>query len=244
MCRNGYRCDIRRTHPPLSTRYDADAGHDVPLGDHARPHWRGRVHLLALWLFVPSMVVLTVATDGARGRIGCAVYGLGLCSMFAVSTAYHRWVHGLRARAAWRRADHAAIFAAIAGSATPLALVSMAPRTGVVLVALLWAASAAGVVLKLGHWHHGDVIGTVLYFVVSALATATLPAVARTVGVWPVVLCIASGALYIAGAVLFAFKRPVLRPGVFSYHESWHVFTVLAATTHFVAVWWVCVPAA
>lgn len=213
----------------------------MPLGHHARPHWRGRVHLLALWLFVPAMVVLIVAADGARARVGCVVYALGLCSMFAVSTIYHRWVHGLRARAAWRRADHAVIFAAIAGSATPLALVSMAPGTGLALVLGLWAASAAGVALKLGHWHHGDVAGTVLYFVVSLLAAATLPAVAHQFGRWPVALCLASGAVYVVGAVLFGFKRPQLRPGVFSYHESWHVFTVLAAATHFVAVWWVCV---
>ena len=213
----------------------------MPLGHHARPHWRGRVHLLALWLSVPAMVVLVVAADGARARIGCVIYALGLCSMFAVSTIYHRWVHGLRARAAWRRADHAVIFAAIAGSATPLALVTMAPATGVWLVVALWVGSGAGVALKLGHWHHGDVAGTVLYFVVSALAACTLPALGRALGPWPVALCVASGGLYVAGAILFGFKRPMLRPGVFSYHESWHVFTVVAAATHFVAVWWTCV---
>ena len=37
--------DIRRTHPPLSTRYTADDGHDVPLGHVARPEWRGKVTL-------------------------------------------------------------------------------------------------------------------------------------------------------------------------------------------------------
>ena len=45
--------------------------------------------------------------------------------MLAVSTTYHRWVHTIRARAAWRRADHAAIFAAIAGTFTALALTSL-----------------------------------------------------------------------------------------------------------------------
>lgn len=234
-------CGIARTHPPLSTRFTVDDGHDVPLGNDRRPFWRGRVHLFALWLALPAMAVLIGAADGARARIGCTIYASGLCSMFLVSTAYHRWVHGLRARATWRRADHAAIFAAIAGSATPLALVTMAPRTGLALVLVLWATVIPGMMLKLGRWHHGDVAGTVLYFVLSAECIALLPALHRAEGIVPVALCFASGGIYIVGAILFGLKRPTLRPGRFGFHEFWHLMTVVAAATHFVAVWITCV---
>jgi hemolysin III len=233
-------CGIARTHPPLSTRFTVDDGHDVPLGHDRRPFWRGRVHLFALWLALPAMAVLVGAAGSPHARIGCAIYALGLCSMFAVSTAYHRWVHGLRARAAWRRADHATIFAAIAGSATPLALVTMAPRTGLALVIVLWATALPGVLLKLGHWHHGDVAGTVLYFVLSAECIVLLPALHRAEGALPVALCFASGGIYIVGAILFGLKRPALRPGVFGFHEFWHLMTVIAAATHFVAVCITC----
>ena len=41
---------------------------DVPLGSPTRPRWRGRVHLLALWAAVPSLVVLVLLADGARAR--------------------------------------------------------------------------------------------------------------------------------------------------------------------------------
>lgn len=198
------------------------------------------MHLFALWLFVPAMAVLIGAADGTRARVGCAVYAFGLCSMFAVSVVYHRWVHGLRTRAMWRRLDHAAIYAAIAGSATPLALVSMSDRTAVALVVALWATAIPGVILKLGRWHHGDIAGTVLYFVLSAECTLLLPALARAEGAAPVVLCFAAGAIYVTGAILFGLKRPTLRPGLFGFHEAWHVMTVLAAATHFVAVWITC----
>jgi hemolysin III len=198
------------------------------------------VHLFALWLFVPAMAVLIAAADGPRARVGCVIYAVGLCSMFGVSVVYHRWVHGLRTRAVWRRLDHAAIYAAIAGSATPLALVSMSDRTGTALVVALWATAIPGVVLKLGRWHHGDVAGTVLYFVLSLECALLLPALSRVGGTTPVALCVASGAIYTAGAILFGLKRPALRPGLFGYHEFWHLMTVLAAATHFVAVWITC----
>jgi hemolysin III len=198
------------------------------------------VHLLALWAFVPAMLALVASADSARGRIGCVIYAFGLSSMFAASAAYHRWVHGLQARATWRRIDHAAIFAAIAGSATPLALVSMAPGTGIALVLVLWGTVLPGIALKLGHWHHGDVVGTVLYFVLSAECAVLLPSLSRTAGTAPVALSLLAGGIYVIGAILFALKRPVLRPGVFGFHEAWHAMTVMAATTHFVAVWITC----
>lgn len=195
------------------------------------------MHLVALWGFVPASISLVVLADGARARIGAIVYGLGICSMFGASTVYHRWVHGLRLRAIWRRIDHAAIYAAIAGSATPMALMTMDDSTGPWLVAALWATALPGVALKLGRWHHGDVAGTVLYFVLSAECAVMIPSLHRTDGVGVLELCMASGALYLIGALLFGLKRPALRPGVFGYHEVWHTFTVLAAAVQFVAVW-------
>ncbi len=212
----------------------------MPLGHHARPSWRGRIHLYALWCFVPAVVVLAVAAPDRVTTAGVVVYGLGLCGMFGASTVYHRWVHRLRARAIWRRIDHAAIYAAIAGSATPLAITAMGGAAGWVLVTTLWATAIPGVALKLGRWRHGDAVGTALYFVLGVECAVLLPALHRFDGVGVLALCVASAAIYVVGAILFGLKRPVLVPGVFGYHEVWHAFTVAAAAVHFVAVWQVC----
>lgn len=108
------------TRYALNARFSREDGDDVPMGHVLRPHWRGRVHVLALAVIAPAVLVLVASADGTVGtRVGVAVYAAGLCSMLFVSATYHRWVHGLRARSAWRRADHATIFAAIAGSPLP-----------------------------------------------------------------------------------------------------------------------------
>jgi hemolysin III len=223
---------------PLSTRFAADAGRDVELGGSvSRPSWRGRVHLIGLCLAAPSLTLLILFADSTRARIGAAVYAVGLCSMLAVSVTYHRWVHDLRARAVWRRADHAMIFAAIAGSTTPIVLIAMPDANGIALISVVWAMSLLGAAFKIGHWHHGDVIGSVFYAAVSLVTVLSLPALWRNDGVGPAMCFIAAGLLYIVGAIWFASRRPRLRPTVFSYHEVWHVFTLLAATAHFAAVW-------
>lgn len=221
----------------LHQRFVSDDGRDDPLGSDGRPSWRGRVHMLGLFASVPALVLLIVFANSARATVGAAIYAGGLCAMFAASTTYHRWVNGFRARAAWRRADHAMIFAAIAGSTTPIVLIVMPSGWGIALLAVVWSVSVVGAVFKFGRWRRGDTIGSALYAAVSGLAALALPALWIKGGVTPAVLYLVSGGLYIFGARWFSKTWPRLRPNVFSYHEVWHVFTVLAATLHFLAVW-------
>src|SRR5262245_5224004 len=112
---------------------------DAPLGTAARPLWRGRLHVFGFAAAVPGFVLLLATASTARARISVVVYAAGLCSMFLTSATYHRWVHTLRARQIWRRADHATIFAAIAGSFTPICLMTVSDDIGVPLLAFMWA---------------------------------------------------------------------------------------------------------
>ncbi len=160
----------------LHQRFVAADGRDDPLGCPGRPSWRGRVHMLGLFAAIPALVLLIVFADDARARVGASIYAAGVCAMFATSTTYHRWVNDFRARAAWRRADHAMIFAAIAGSTTPVVLIVMPSEWGGVLLTIVWTLSVIGAVLKFGRWRRGDTIGTALYAAVSGLAALALPA--------------------------------------------------------------------
>lgn len=228
-------------HWPLHRRFTLADGRDEPLGCVRRPRWRGAVHLIALCVAVPALTLLIAMARDGRTRLGVAVYAVGLCAMLAASTTYHRWVHNLRARAAWRRVDHAMIFAAIAGSVTPIILLTVDSVRGIVLLVAVWSIAAFGAALKLGHWHRGDTVGSVLYAAVGVLGGIAIPALWSQAGAVPGLLFVASGALYGLGSWWFARSWPRLAPAVFSYHEVWHLLTVAAASTHFVAVWSIAV---
>ena len=48
------------------------------------------------------------------------------------------------------------------------------------------------------------------------------------------------GALYLAGAVIYAMGRPNPAPAVFGYHELFHLLVVLAAACFYaVVLFWV-----
>ncbi|MEP7112819.1 MAG: hemolysin III family protein [Ilumatobacteraceae bacterium] len=221
----------------LHQRFLRTDGRDDPLGCDARPSWRGRVHLLGLFAAVPALTLLIVFADGSRAKVGVSIYAAGVLAMLAASTTYHRWVNDFRTRAAWRRADHAMIFAAMGGSATPVVLIVMPSGWGIALLSVVWSVAVAGAMFKLGHWQRGNVVGNALIAAVSGLGALALPALWVRGGVTPAILFFVSGGLYIFGARWFAKTWPRLRPAVFSYHEVWHVFTVAAAAAHFAAVW-------
>ena len=210
---------------------------DAPLGSPSRPSWRGRLHLIALWSAIPLLAVLAFESNGARSRAAVIVYGVGLCSMLAVSTIYHRWVHTIRARAAWRRADHATIFAAIAGTCTALALTSLTTSWAITMMVIIWVAAAVGAAFKLFSFHRANRWGAVMYIALGWSGLALVPAVWHRGGALAVGCLLGGGVLYTVGAVGFGRQWPTLRPSRFSYHEVWHAFTIAAAGLHFAAVY-------
>jgi hemolysin III len=210
---------------------------DAPLGSPSRPSWRGRLHLIALWSAIPLLVVLAIESSAARSRAAVIVYAVGLCSMLAVSTIYHRWVHTIRARAAWRRADHATIFAAIAGTFSALALTSLNTRLAIAMLVIVWAAAAVGAGFKIFSFHRANRLGAAMYITIGWAGLMLVPAVWHRGGAPAVGLLIAGGVVYTVGAAGFGRQWPTLRPATFSYHEVWHALTIAAAGLHFAAIW-------
>lgn len=209
----------------------------VPLGSPSRPLWRGRLHMWGLAVAVPAMAALIAVAEGTTARVAVSVYAAGLCAMLATSTTYHRWVHGHRARQILQRADHATIYAAIAGTFTPVCLLAVPTAVGVPLLAVVWTAGVVGAVLKFVAWSRARVIGGVLYIAVGWLGLAGLPFIWLREGWMAASLVVLGGVAYTVGAVFFFTQRPRLRPTVFSYHEVWHAFTLVAAAAQFAAIW-------
>ena len=44
------------------------------------------------------------------------------------------------------------------------------------------------------------------------------------------------GIIYTLGAVIYILKKPDFVPGIFGFHELWHLFVILAALAHYIAI--------
>src|SRR3954449_4796027 len=112
------------------------------------PRLRGVLHAYAFWLALLAAAALTLAASGALARTAAAIYGVGLCALFAASAVYHRWRWDPRWRPLLRRVDHSTIFVFIAASYTPIALLVLDGTLRWVVLGGVWAGALGGVVLS------------------------------------------------------------------------------------------------
>ena len=142
-----------------------------------------------------------------------------------------------RSRAVMRRLDHSMIFLFIAGSYTPVAVLAMDRPTAEWVLAVVWTGALAGVALKT-LWPYAPAwVGVPIYVALGWVAVFVLPDLLHNAGVAALVLLLVGGALYTAGGVMYALRRPDPWPSTFGYHEFFHAATVLAAICHHVAIW-------
>ncbi len=186
---------------------------------------------------IAGAITLVVVSGGNLARqISLGVYGVCLILLFSVSASYHRGPWSPRTRRVWRRLDHATIFLAIAGTYTPVVVNVLRGWPSIVLLVAIWVLAGSGVVvattgIPLPRW-----VTVVLYLGVGWTVVFFLPALGERIHTSGLLVLAIGGALYCAGAVVYALKRPQLWPKVFGYHEVFHILVIAASAVYFVFI--------
>ncbi|MEU8180436.1 hemolysin III family protein [Micromonospora sp. NPDC049047] len=208
--------------------------------DIGKPRMRGWLHTYAFFVAVICGIVLcsiAATRPGWAPLVSCLIYSVTVCGLFGTSALYHRRVWSERGYQVMRRMDHSMIFVFIAGTYTPLCTMLLAPRPATVMLALVWGGALAGVAVTMVWPHAPRWVSAPLYLALGWVAVAMLPEILHGGGVAALVLLIAGGAIYSAGAVCYALRRPNPWPTVFGHHEFFHACTLLAALCHHIAIY-------
>jgi hemolysin III len=199
----------------------------------------GLTHLAAGLLAFVGLVVL-LATAASAGRIdqlvAFGVFGVSLISLYAASALYHLLPLSPAGVARLRRLDHMTIFVLIAGTYTPFCLLALDGGWRWGLLGLIWGLALGGVLLKLLWMEAPRWLSVVLYLGMGWVAVIAAPALFRAVPAEGMAWVLAGGLTYSAGALVYGLKRPNPLPGVFGFHEVWHLFVVAGSACHFWAV--------
>ena len=201
-----------------------------------KPRLRGVFHQYAFYVALVAGAVIVALADSKRELFATWVYAAALTAMFGVSALYHRvdW-KSMRARTWMRRLDHSTILLLIAGTYTPFALLAFKGRIADVILVVVWAGAAAGLVLNLV-WVDAPKWLTAFVFVVLGWVGVVAVPEMFDLGIAPAVLLFVGGGLYTLGALAYAFRRPNPAPATFGYHEIFHLLVIGAAAVHFVAI--------
>ena len=208
----------------------------TPVGYGPRPRLRGVSHRFAFRVTLVAGTVLVALARDDRARIATAIYVVLLAAMYGISATLHRAAWAPRAYGWLRRADHATIFACIAGTYTPFSLLGLGGAAGTRLLAYAWIVCSLGIVRALAWPHAPRWITSVCYVAAGWVALVDLGALHAALDATTFGLIVGGGAIYTFGALIYLLRWPDPRPSVFGYHEVFHIAIIVASACHFVAV--------
>jgi hemolysin III len=225
--------DARRAAERTVARVEERA-HAV--ADLMKPRLRGVLHEAAFAISLVTGTALVSLADGTRARVAAAIYAVSVALLFGTSAAYHRGSWSGRSYELMKRLDHSMIFVLIAGTYTPFALLLMDGTSQWVVLGVVWGGALFGIVLRNVLQRPARWLFVGLYNALGWVAVAFLPQILENGGWHVLVLLLAGGALYSAGAVVYALRRPDPSPRWFGFHEVFHAFTLGAFVVHYIAV--------
>jgi len=185
---------------------------------------------------IGAAVMVFVGRDDVSKLISLSVYGSSLVLMFSASAAYHLVNAKTQVQKFLRKLDHSSIYLLIAGTYTPLCLHFFDGFWRWGLLAIIWGMALIGIAVKLFVINAPRWVTAGIYLLMGWLSMSAINEMLTAMPLAALVLLLAGGIWFSIGAIVYIAKRPNFFPGVFGFHELWHVFVILGCLSHFIAI--------
>jgi len=197
----------------------------------------GLTHLSGALLALVGLIALLIVGWSTPAKIiSLVVYGLSLIGMFSASATYHLVRAKDKVIEILRKIDHSAIYLLIAGTYTPFCVNAFSGFWKWGLLSIIWSLAAIGIVVKMFVIHAPRWVTAGIYIMMGWLCIAAIGEMLTVLPAWVLIWLLIGGIIYTLGAVVYTTKIFNIFPGVFGFHEVWHLFVILAAIAHYIAV--------
>ena len=164
--------------------------------------------------------------------VSFSIYGLCIILMYLFSTLYHS-ISNQRTKKILRVFDHSSIYLFIAGTYTPIALLSMKGYLRIIILAAVWSIAAFGVVFKITTHSKMDRfrrLSLALYLGMGWIAVFTIKPVIAATSARFFAWILGGGLMYTLGTIFYSIKELPYS------HAIWHVFVLGASIIHFLGI--------
>lgn len=206
---------------------------------NARDPISSLTHFIGLLAMTASLVLIVVKgyvvkTPGIR-LFSAVVFAVSGMLLYFASSYYH-YYKGPSDKIKWfRKLDHSMIFVLIAGSYTPMCVMSMSEEKAIRFCLLVWGVALLGIIFKLFFINAPRWITTIFYLLMGWMVLldwnsfSSLPS--------GCLLLVALGGIsYSVGAIIYGMRWPTINKD-WSFHEIFHVFIMIGTFLHFLAVY-------
>ena len=183
-------------------------------------------HSLGALMSIYGIVMLAVASKNAVQAASTAIFGATMFMLFQSSACYHAMTNET-AKKVFQKIDHSAIYMLIAGTFTPVLLLTVKFPLCIALLAMIWYLAITGIVLSCTTLK-SKYLSTGLYLIMGWLSVFLVYNMwmASHISLW---LFAAGGVFYSLGCVFYLQKIRYM-------HSIWHLFVLAGAVMHYFAI--------
>ncbi|WP_300026273.1 hemolysin III family protein [uncultured Maribacter sp.] len=184
-------------------------------------------HGVGAVLAIVGMIALMNANThkSAFATLGITIYSISLISMLTVSTIYHA-VENRIWKLRTRILDHINIYYLIAGTYTPVALITLINGNGWLIFGTVWGIAAVGTILKFFFTGKFEIISLLLYLAMGWLIVFDFQNLVDNTSENGINLLMLGGTFYTIGIIFYAVRRIPYN------HFIWHLFVLCGAISH------------
>ena len=193
-------------------------------------------------VFATAPLIIRALSEGADVTLSCLVFMISMSLLYGASTMYHSFDMGERKNKILKKFDHAMIFVLIAGSYTPVCLLVIGGKTGIILLSLVWTVGILGIIFKLCWVTCPKWLSSVMYISMGWMCVMAFTPIMNNTATSEFVWLLTGGIIYTIGGIIYAIKTPRVKAyneshRYFGTHEIFHVCVMLGSLCHFVMIY-------
>ncbi|MCP4178478.1 MAG: hemolysin III family protein [bacterium] len=189
-------------------------------------------HGIGALLSVLGLIIylnLAVKYGNTVDTVSLSIFGISLILLYSISTIYHG-VKKQSTKQFFQQLDHTAIFLLIAGTYTPLILLSLNGLLCWTILITIWLLAIIGIISEIFHFFKSRLWSVVLYVVMGWLAIIVIKKIAENIPLESLILLIIGGLFYTVGIIFYIRKNKIYS------HAVWHIFVLLGSLSHYFTI--------
>ena len=194
--------------------------------------------LMAVFAAVPLIIKATHEPSPIY-VVSITIYAASLILLYAASTTYHTFDRSEKVNTILKKIDHMMISVLIAGSYTPICLLVLGGRLGIILLTIVWSIAIAGILIKAFWVYCPKWVSSVLYIGMGWTCVLAFTQLLNSMSPAAFGWLLAGGLIYTAGGIIYALKLPIfnMKHKDFGSHEIFHLFVMGGSICHFVVMY-------
>ncbi|MDC3412311.1 hemolysin III family protein [Aquibacillus sp. 3ASR75-11] len=211
------------------------------MGTYIREPINGFTHLFGAVLSIFGLYALITkaieTTTSVLPIVAVSIFGISMILLYAASATYHLVVASDKTIAFLRKIDHSMIYVLIAGTYTPLTLITLGGKTGWILFIVIQSLALLGVAYKLIWFHSPRWLSTGLYISMGWIVVFFVAPLADSIRTTGILLLIGGGIIYTIGGIIYWLKPSFLSFKQMGFHEIFHLFILTGSLAHFLSIY-------